>query len=164
MASSDESLCDYLLSINVKDVPKVPSRHVSMKVLVYKVYDGDTVKILFRYGTMPMKMSLRVLGVDTPEIRRSSSNPNSELEHDAAVLVRDYVADLCDKKFVDVTLHDWGKYRGRVLGDLTLTGHYGGVSLAEHLIEQGMGLPYDGGEKSEFSVEMLNNIIQRLSD
>ena len=36
---------------------------------VVKVYDGDTITILFRFNKQYYKTSCRILGIDTPELR-----------------------------------------------------------------------------------------------
>ena len=59
---------------------------------VIKVYDGDTITIASKlpFDNSPLyRLSVRLNGLDAPEMKSGSKE-----EHDAAVLARDFVANL----------------------------------------------------------------------
>jgi endonuclease YncB( thermonuclease family) len=104
-------------------------------------YDGDTVTVnIDGYPEIiGKKISIRVEGIDTPEIRGKCENEKIE-----ARIVKDFVRqelkNAKDIKIVDVSR---GKYF-RIVGDF----QYDGKSLREQILEKGYGYPYDGGTKS----------------
>lgn len=152
--------------IDVKTIPDVPHYNEIIRVKIYEVYDGDTIKFLFLHGGMiPMKLKLRIVGIDTPEIRKSKENVNSELEHNAAIVVRDFVKNLIKDKIVYVKMEMWDKFGGRVLGNLYFESPKAleKISIADILLEKKMAQPYDGGHKKKFEKEFLEFIINIIS-
>ena len=119
---------------------------LSVPATVTSVYDGDTIKVEAAvWPGITWTGSVRVLGVDTPELRAKCPE-----EKAAAVEAREFV-----KRTVGyhVTLHNikLGKFAGRVLADVQI--HERDTSrstddLAELLIEQGHARPYDGGARA----------------
>ena len=103
-------------------------------------YDGDTC-----YVSAPVlpgklsKMSVRVLGIDTPEIKGKC-----EKEKELALIGRQTAnelfraADLIE--FKDLK---WYKYGGRILSNVYLDG----LLYSDILIEKGLARSYDGGAK-----------------
>ena len=111
---------------------EVPARVVS-------VYDGDTVRVeAAMWPGLIWKGSVRVDGVDTPEIRGKC-----EAEKAQARAARDFVRARIGKQ---VTLVDVkkGKYAGRVVARIRLAD---GSDLTELLIQQDHGRPYEGGRR-----------------
>lgn len=109
-------------------------------------YDADTI-----YITMPglpgelSKMSVRVDGIDTPEIRGKCDE-----EKAAAIVARDYVISLLDgSETLLVCDPQWGKYAGRVLGSVII----GGEDLTELLVAGGHGRRYEGGARDGWCEE-----------
>ena len=101
-------------------------------------YDGDTFNLCVDLGfALRHHISARLDGIDTPELRGGS-----ELTKAAAKLARDEAGQFCaeaDELIFKSTV--WaGKY-GRPVGDLIGDG----VSLRDWLIENGLGIPYEGG-------------------
>jgi len=104
-------------------------------------YDGDTITFNLP-GLHPIigeKISIRVNGIDTPEIRGKC-----EQEIYSAKQVKELVADILnDAETIDLKNIERGKYF-RVVADVFVDG----ANLADELIEAGMAVPYDGGKKS----------------
>lgn len=95
---------------------------------IISVYDGDTMTAEIDLGFyVSVKHKLRLLGIDTPELRGS--------EREQGLQVRDYVRGLVlDQEVVIETLRDrTGKY-GRYLAIVKLPT---GESLNDHLLETG---------------------------
>lgn len=113
---------------------------------VTRVIDGDTVEIAvgFLPAPLPPKLSIRVLGVDTPEkAPRAKCDAEADKAKIASAFTKEAVALATE---IDVQIKTWDKYGGRVLGDVYLDGH----SLAEMLIEAGLARPYKGEAKSSW--------------
>jgi len=115
-------------------------------VEVVRVLDGDTVTIKAPYLPAPLKpeLSLRIVGIDTPEKNYLAQCDEERQKGQEATA---YTKTLLERaKSVRVKLTAWDKYGGRVLGDLYLDG----VSLAQSLIAAGHARAYDGGRKGSW--------------
>lgn len=107
-------------------------------VEVLKVKDGDTLKVRVRiWLDQYVTVSVRVLGVDTPEMRARCPE-----ERRGAEAAREFVRVIATE---GVTIRNvrYGKYAGRVLADV----YVNDMNLAELLISNGLGRPYDGGRR-----------------
>lgn len=141
-----------LSEIDPKTVSKVPNQGEMTTVYVYKVIDGDTIKVLYNYGNKVHKIDIRVNGVDTPESRRAS-----DMEKKACKIVGKVVSDKIFEQLISVKFLNWDKYGGRMVGDVYLPS---GETLCEFLIANKLGHPYDGKvKKSSWLPEELDYII-----
>jgi len=107
---------------------------------ITRVIDGDTVEIAvdFLPDPLPPKLSIRVIGVDTPE-----KAPRAKCEAEAKKAVeatRFTQRAVAEAKEVDIHIKSWDKYGGRVLGLVVLDGN----GLSEMLIDAGLARPYKG--------------------
>ena len=111
-------------------------------VVYVRNYDGDTITFNLP-GLHPIigeKVSIRVNGIDSPEIRGKC-----EQEKYSAKQARELVADiLMDAERIDLKNIERGKYF-RIAADVFVDGE----SLADILIEAGMAVRYDGGTKTK---------------
>tara|TARA_R110002049_G_scaffold309107_1_gene517125 strand:+ start:136883 stop:137350 length:468 start_codon:yes stop_codon:yes gene_type:complete len=105
-------------------------------------YDGDTI-----YVAIPglpgeiANMSVRVRGVDTPEIRGKC-----ESEKNLAKQARDYARNrLKSAKSVEFCEPEWGRYGGRVVASVRIDGS----PLDVELISNGLARAYDGKTKRQ---------------
>ena len=112
---------------------------------VCKVYDGDTVTILFDYHGEIIKLSCRLLGIDTPELRS-----NNQKEKEYAIKARDYLANLILDKVVMVKFKKFDKY-GRPLIVLYKRGIIAKTNINKLMIKEKYALSYDGGKKQKFT-------------
>lgn len=139
-----------LESIDPKTVPKVPFQNEYKNARIEEIYDGDTVKIIILFGDVPVRFSLRILGIDTPEIKQGEGRlPEERL---AAIKVRDYMRSLFPKHIAKICIRDWDKYGGRVLGDLYLDT---GECVSDILIHGGWARPYHGEKKKGWTMDNL---------
>ncbi|OKH87107.1 thermonuclease family protein [Thalassospira sp. TSL5-1] len=103
-------------------------------------YDGDTIYVLI--PGLPgeiAQMSVRVRGVDTPEIRGKCTS-----EKQLASKARDYARQsLKQAKKVEFCEPEWGRYGGRVVASVRIDGR----ALDQELISAGLARPYDGKTK-----------------
>jgi endonuclease YncB( thermonuclease family) len=103
-------------------------------------YDGDTC-----YVSAPVlpgklsRMSVRVLGIDTPEIKGKC-----EKEKELALIGRQTANKLFRAaKTIEFKDLKWDKYGGRILSNVYLDG----LLYSDILIDKGLARSYDGGAK-----------------
>lgn len=149
--SSSQKLRRRLELVDPKLVPTIPYQNERILCRVIDVYDGDTCTILFLIRKIPFKIKLRVLGIDTPEKARC---PDREKE--AGRAVTKVVKDMINDRLFEVQLAKWDKYGGRVLGHLYLSET---ETLTDFLLKNGMGKPYEGRKKEDWTDEELADVI-----
>ena len=113
---------------------------------INRVIDGDTVEISvdFLPDPLPPKLSIRVLGIDTPEkAPRAQCEAEAKKAAEASAFTKSAVAMA---QSVEIQIEKWDKYGGRVLGHVLLDGH----SLSEMLIGAGLARPYKGEAKTSW--------------
>jgi endonuclease YncB( thermonuclease family) len=119
---------------------------------VYDVYDGDTVKFIADLGGAVVKMSLRLRGIDTPELRGAAI-----YEKVAGELARERLKQLIGFKgrsvLVRVVIYQWDKYGGRVVGDIIPRGERSGGNVTDILISEGYGRKYGGEKKQPWTMD-----------
>ena len=113
---------------------------------ITRVIDGDTVEFKAEFLPKPLKpvLSIRVLGVDTPEKGFRAHCTNEATKGKSAT---EFTKELVAKSKVhQVSIKEWDKFGGRVLGDIILDGKL----LSEELIKQGYARPYFGEKKESW--------------
>lgn len=113
---------------------------------ITRVIDGDTVEIAvgFLPDPLPPKLSIRVLGIDTPEkAPRAKCEAEAAKAKEASAFTK---AAVSNAREIDVQMTEWDKYGGRVLGHVILDGQ----SLSDMLIRAGLARPYHGEAKSSW--------------
>ena len=135
---------------------------------VIDVYDGDTFTVATNIPGMGVRrVTCRLLGVDTPEMRYKDTEPRREELKQLAYRARDRVVqeltgttvpegynrhdirNLCTQstKLVDVEFQGMDKY-GRALAHVLCAD----ATLTEILINERLALPYEGGTKQDITV------------
>ncbi len=106
------------------------------KAIITKVYDGDTLtaNVDLGFKMWAKKIKLRLIGVNTPEIR--TSNPT---EKALAIKARDRVRELCLDKEVIISTRKKGKY-GRWLASVYVG--ESNLDIAALLIQEGLAKKY----------------------
>lgn len=105
-------------------------------------YDGDTI-----YVAIPglpdeiANMSVRVRGVDTPEMRGQCES-EKQLAQKARNYARQRLKTATSVQFCEL---EWGRYGGRVVASVRIDGS----PLDLELIENGLARPYDGKTKRQ---------------
>jgi micrococcal nuclease len=113
---------------------------------ITRVIDGDTVEIAvdFLPKPLPPKLSIRVIGIDTPEkAPRAQCDAEAAKAQAATKFTKNAVANALEK---EVVILKWDKYGGRVLGEVYLDHQ----SLAEMLIAADLARPYKGDAKTSW--------------
>ena len=139
---------------------KIPEdfEHIRLKgkaftARVLEVYDGDTITIGFRYNGGFWKSSLRIYGIDAPEMkprRGGRSIESVESEKVAATKSRDYLQQWIGDKVVQVDICDKStdKY-GRLMGAI----FFRKENVAEKMVKAGHARRYYGDKKVNFDSE-----------
>lgn len=145
-----------LSQVDPKEISDVPNKDLITRIRVIDVHDGDTVKVLFEFGGEIMKISLRILGVDTPEITAGHGRLPEEKE--AATKARDFVRETLHRAELQGGVHarfkEWDKFGSRILAEILLTET---TTLSDLLIKQGYAHPYHGEKKREWTKEELTS-------
>lgn len=104
---------------------------------VVQVYDGDTFTIAtFLFGEF-YRFSVRLYGIDTPEIKTKDAKMKSR-----AILARDALRQLIMNKIVELKNVEYEKY-GRLMAHV----YVDGINVNDWMIHRGHGVVYTGGKK-----------------
>ena len=116
---------------------------------VIKVYDGDTITIatqLYNGSFIPSKdiykFSVRLNGIDTPEIKTSNI-----AEHTLAIIARDALSALVMDKVVRLEQISYDKY-GRLLCNVFVQKDGVFVDVCKWMIDHNYAIVYHGGHKN----------------
>jgi len=113
---------------------------------IMRVIDGDTVEFEapFLVDPLPKKLSIRVWGVDTPEKSfRAKCEKEAAMGAEATKFTKDLVANA---KTTQISIYEWDKFGGRVLGDVIIDGN----SLTKMLLDKGYAREYYGDAKESW--------------
>jgi len=130
-----------------------------------KNYDGDTITFNIK-GVHPIigkRISVRLFGIDTPEMRpkRKQSKESKACEKAKAREVKDYVAGILkNADRIDIVDPQRGKYF-RIVGSIVVDGK----DLTFLLLNKGYGYSYLGGakEKIDWCLYSKKNINKKVS-
>ena len=130
----NDYLSDITLEKTIQFIPPVKFGKV------IKVYDGDTITIASKlpYKESPIyKFSVRLSGIDSPEIKGKTEN-----EKKLAKISRDALYNLVFGKIVYLDNVSTEKY-GRILADVYL----GDLHINKWMLSNKYAIEYDGGTK-----------------
>lgn len=128
------------LQSQTDDVPMFSLNGYVTDAKVVKVYDGDTVHVVFEYMSKYFKWIGRIAHVDTPELRTKNTE-----EKKKGYEVRDKLRELILDKIVKLHCREFDKY-GRLLVDIQI----GDIKVDEWLISNGYAKKYEGGTKENW--------------
>lgn len=123
------------------------------KAKIKRVIDGDSIVIDIDLGfdTWIKDQSVRLHGIDTPEVR--TKDP---LEKAHGKLAKAFVEQVLPEgtEVAITTVKDGDKF-GRVLGIVRTSG---GIDVAQELLEERLAVPYDGSKsKKEIQSQHIHN-------
>jgi len=122
---------------------------VIYNAVINRIIDGDTVVVQAPYLPKPLKpeIAVRIYGVDTPEKGFRAKCPEEDARGHAATDFTTAAIKASTKR--QVSLIEWDKYGGRILGDIILDGK----SLRKMLIDQDMAREYFGDAKKPWCTQ-----------
>ena len=129
-------------NIEYKDVKAYSLFGLEKYCKVVKVYDGDTITIIFKHRGELMRYSCRINHIDAPEIKTKNKREKEE-----AIKVRDYLDSLINGKIIKVYFDKFDKY-GRPLINI----RYKGKDLAEKMLKENLVKSYNGGKKERWLI------------
>lgn len=179
-----ELLCATRYPLNTEITDAEKGDYLCTIADIESVYDGDTItdaqilvsqidlsaverlgevfpEIVLKADGIYVVDSIRITGIDTPEIRpstkKSDGTPRSERsrenEKKAALAARDAVRKLIADNNLLFSISDVGHDKfGRVLAQV----YAGDTNIAEYLIENGHAVRYDGGTRQELDWDTLD--------
>lgn len=150
----------YLNSVDRPDkISNVPNKGSIVPAKLIKVIDGDTIKAIIIHGNLPLKVSIRVFGIDAPEVTLKSNV--TPLHKEAGLKVKEYVSRIYTvDSIMQIELLKVDKYGGRYVGNVYLPGKK--QTLAQHLIKKKYVKRYDGGKKEKWEDEEFEYIISSI--
>ena len=111
---------------------------------ILRVVDGDTIEIKDECFPTELKLSIRVLGIDTPEKgSRAKCEKEAKLAEKASKFTKEFIGKNKTATFRNIK---WDKYGGRLLADVEINGK----SLSGELIKNGLARSYDGKKKGSW--------------
>lgn len=128
------------------------AKSLLFNVRKFRVIDGDSVEVEMDLGCkLYQTKTVRLAGVDAPEM------------HGATKGFGEKVRGLVDRWLshrVPLTLMslDWDEKYGRLMGDFYSVCEPGFPSLTGYLLQNGLALPYDGGQKRIWAATELAKI------
>ena len=158
-----------LLNCLDKDISTFSLSGRDIQAKITNVYDADTCRAVFYLGEKLVKYTIRLKGIDTPEIRPKKTVEFRDEQIKAAKKSRNRFIQLCtdqsieinkeykkkeiqslidnNKKLIILKCHEFDKY-GRLLA--TIHDDVNSPSLNQILIDEQYAYKYDGGTKLKF--------------
>lgn len=118
------------------DVPKFSLAGHEYQAKCVAVYDGDTCHIVFVYNGVLTKWSLRLMGINTPEIK--DKDPETVKK---AIDSRDFLKSLILNKIITVKINGFEKF-GRLLGTLYLKQGDKEININKLMIDRGYAVSF----------------------
>ena len=111
---------------------------------ILRVVDGDTIEIKNECFPKELKLSIRVLGIDTPEKgSKAKCDKEAKLAEKASKFTKQFIGKNKTATFRNI---QWDKFGGRLLADVEINGK----SLSDELIKNGLARSYDGKKKGSW--------------
>lgn len=153
MRNSYNELCSSNSKFSTATYKNTPKFLPNIRIgKVIKVYDGDTITVAAQpyEKSILYRFTIRLFGIDTPEIRTKDVN-----EKKAAKYVRDFLSQLILNKIVMIRVMGKDKY-GRLLAKVYERD--ANTDISTLLLIKRYCLPYDGGRK--YSPENWLDIVK----
>lgn len=148
----DEQLLQRLRDLRLEDVNPFDLNGYNTVCKVLKIYDGDTFTLGFHFASKFYKKSVRIDGIDTPEL-------HSKVEKEAKLcrLGREFAKSLYLNKLVKVHMKANDKY-GRIL--CTLYDYETGENINRLMVDNKFARAYGGDlHKYDWTEEELDEGI-----
>lgn len=145
-------LCLLTISLNAESLKSIKYEDAVVDK-VTSIYDGDTFRANIKNypKIIGYRMSIRILGIDTPEMKAKCIK-EKELARKAKKLT---VSLLRGAELIELKNVKRGKYF-RLLADV----YVDGVSIADELMKNGFAVEYDGGTKIDWC-KRKNSLIKK---
>lgn len=136
----DPSICSQLESVSLKEAPEYDLRGFTCPAKICKVYDGDTCTAAFYKEGKLWQQKIRILGINTPEIRISKKDPDRAAKKKKGIEARDALRGLILDKVVEVRFSENDNF-GRSLAHIFLHGEEV-IDISKWMLETGHAVPF----------------------
>lgn len=145
----DEDGEQLICELNTYDI-KTPTFSLEGKTKLCKVvdiYDGDSIRVVFKDNNIINKWSIRMTGYDSPEMRPSKKLENRDEIKKKALEARNYLRSMImnDNQLVYLKCGGFDKY-GRLLGSIYIN-KTDTKSVNDLMITNNYAYEYHGGTK-----------------
>lgn len=124
------------------------------EIRVTEVVDGDTLRGQITGLPSPLnRISIRVMGIDTPEKRGKCAGEKALAKEATAFLKEKFQ----QTQSVELRWVEWDKYGGRILADV----YFDDKSVSEMMIKNKLATPYAGGKKLDWCQPILDISTQK---
>ena len=124
------------------------------EIRVTEVVDGDTLRGKITGLPAPLnRISIRVMGIDTPEKRGKCAGEKALAKEATAFLKEKFQ----QTQSIELRWVEWDKYGGRILADV----YFDGMSVSEMMIKNKLATPYSGGKKLNWCQPILDTSTQK---
>lgn len=121
---------------------------------VTKIVDGDTLHVIIKFRGVYDTHTLRLIGIDTPEIHQCSPREKAIGEK-----VKNWLTPLVGQR-ITVVVSNKREHFGRLLGQIILPCQ---KDLCEHMLSLGLGKAYDGKRaRVPFTPQELTNVERAI--
>lgn len=150
----NQYLIKRLEKIDCSKIKKFSFEGIKTYAKVAKIYDPDTITIVFEYLGEPTKINIRLDGIDSPELKSKNSN-----ESNACKKGIEKMKELIENKIIIISLLKYDKY-GRILANIdTLEPINDGITnINKFLIKYNYARKYGGEKKLDWTQEELDKV------
>lgn len=136
-----------LCAITLLSLLSVTSFATDMVLPIKRVVDGDTISTTLNLPCPLCNVSIRILGIDTPESTYLAKCP---AEKEKGLAAKSFLTKFAQgQTTMRVNNISWDKYGGRIDGIVVING----INVGDEMIKQGYAKPYTGsGPKPDWCV------------
>ena len=138
------------IDVNKVDLFFLKNEIYDCLVLPEDIYDGDTLKVIFIRNNEPMKFSVRLANINTPELRPSKKKVDRDIEIQKAKEARDALKKCISNEKLQIEFLGPDKYGFRVVGILYIVNRDNIIeklNVNQWMIENGYAIKYDEKKK-----------------
>ena len=115
---------------------------------VVSVYDGDTCTVIFRYRGVLQQHNIRLLGIDTPELKPRLNIDNRDEEIRKAKLAKQELEKLINGKIVHLYCHNFDNF-GRILAVIKTRCKYftwkSSLDINKYMLDNNFAITFEPG-------------------
>ena len=146
-----------------EEINKFELKNINLYVKIIDIYDGDTVTGIIFYNNIPYIIKIRLLRIDTPEMKGINETEELNIKEKALAIICKYILYYNIKKYDNmIYIKTFGndKY-GRTLGEL-YNNKKEEICFNDLLINSNYCDKYEGGKKKRLFEKMYYDLDKSL--
>jgi endonuclease YncB( thermonuclease family) len=149
---------EKLIACTYNNTPRFNFIGKTFNAKCVKVYDGDSITVVFMVYGEYYKFSIRMYGYDSPEIHSKNTDADiKKQEQKWAHMSKEVLSNMIMDKIITLTCKDYDKY-GRIVGVVDINN----ININDYMLSKGYCRVYGGGRKhvwdfSPFEEMLLEN-------